>query len=65
MWLSFNPRGHEQVNQIKVAFANVFDILNTYLDETDDGDVERMLSVAINQAQSAQMRGVKGVTGNS
>lgn len=60
--VSFNPGGHEQVNKIKEAFANVVDILNDYRAETEDGEVKRMLSVAITEAQTAQMWGVKAVT---
>ena len=63
--LSLNPGGHEKVHKIKEAFANVIDILNDYRNETEDGEVKRMLSVAITDAQSAQMWGVKGVTWNS
>lgn len=60
--VSFNPGGHEQVNKIKEAFANVVDILNDYRNESEDGEVKRMLSVAITEAQTAQMWGVKAVT---
>lgn len=60
--VSFNPGGHEQVNKVKEAFANVVDILNDYRAETEDGEVKRMLSVAITDAQTAQMWGVKAVT---
>lgn len=63
--LSFNPGGHEKVNKIKEAFANVIDIMNDYRDESEDSEVKRMLSVAITEAQSSQMWGVKGVTWNS
>jgi hypothetical protein len=63
--VSFNPGGHEQVNKIKEAFANVVDILNDYRNETEDGEVKRMLSVAITDAQTSQMWGVKAVTWNS
>jgi hypothetical protein len=60
--LTFNPGGHEQVNKIKEAFANVIDIMNDYRSQTEDGEVKRMLSVAITEAQTAQMWGVKAVT---
>lgn len=60
--LTFNPGGHEQVNKIKEAFANAIDIMNDYRSQTEDGEVKRMLSVAITDAQSAQMWGVKAVT---
>lgn len=62
--VSFNPGGHEKVTKIKEAFANIVDILNQYRNETEDGEVKRMLSVAITEAQTAQMWGVKAVTWN-
>lgn len=60
--VSFNPGGHEDVTKIKEAFANIVDILNDYRTKTESGEVKRMLSVAITEAQSAQMWGVKAVT---
>lgn len=67
--VSFNPGGHEKVTKIKEAFANVVDILNDYREEVkvmeddgENGERIRMLSVAITEAQTAQMWGVKGVT---
>jgi len=69
--VSFNPGGNEKLSKIKDAFANVVDILNDYRDEVkqskdDGGNGERirMLSVAITEAQTAQMWGVKAVTWN-
>lgn len=70
--VSFNPGGHEKVNKIKESFANVIDILNNYREEIkaneddgENGERLRMLSIAITEAQTAQMWGVKGVTWNS
>lgn len=60
--LTFNPGGHEKVNQIKAECAKIIDTLNDARNETEDGEVKRMLSVAITELQTAQMWGVKAVT---
>lgn len=60
--LKFNPSGDVPTQQIKEAFAKAIDILNDYRNATEDGEQKRMLSVAITEAQTAQMWGVKGVT---
>lgn len=60
--LSFNPSQDENVKRIKEQFAEVIDILNGYREHTEDGEVKRMLSVAITEAQTAQMWAVKAVT---
>lgn len=60
--LTFNPGGHEKVNAIKQKFAEAIDLLNQYRGETENGETKRQLSVAITEAQTAQMWGVKAVT---
>lgn len=60
--VSFNPGGHPAVNDIKDKFAQVVDTLNDYRNASDDGEVKRMLSIAITEAQTAQMWAVKAVT---
>lgn len=60
--LKFNPGGSDQVAQIKQKFAAIIDELNDCRNATEDGEVKRMLSVAITEAQSAQMWAVKAVT---
>lgn len=62
--LTFNPSGYEPVQQIKERAAALIDCLNDYRNATEDGEVKRQLSVAITEAQTAQMWGVKGVTWN-
>lgn len=59
---SFNPGGHAQVNDIKRMFAAVVDYLNDVRTLSDDPEVRRMASVAITEAQTAQMWAVKAVT---
>lgn len=60
--VSFNPGGHVVVNAIKVDFAKIVDNLHTLREETDNAEVKRMLSIAITEAQTAQMWAVKAVT---
>lgn len=60
--LTFNPSQIQSVDDIKKAFASAIDVLNYLRQNTESGEVKRMLSVAITEAQSAQMWGVKAVT---
>lgn len=60
--LTFNPGGSDVVNEIKHDFAVVIDDLNTLREKTDNQEVKRMLSIAITEAQTAQMWAVKAVT---
>lgn len=61
--LSFNPSQNTAVQDIKVASAALIDILdNMRTALKTDGEVFRMLSIAITEAQTAQMWGVKAVT---
>jgi hypothetical protein len=67
--LSFNPSGNDSVQAIKVAFANAIDILNdartaslASQDTHEANEVRRMLSIAITEAQTAQMWAVNAVT---
>jgi len=63
--LTFNPGGNLTVNAIKGQFADVIDNLNDLRTESTDPDEKRMLSIAITEAQTAQMWAVKAVTWNS
>jgi len=58
----FNPSGDEKVNEIKMAFAKAIDVLNDLRDDTTSGEKKRLYSIAITEAQSAQMFGVKAFT---
>lgn len=62
--VSFNPGGHALVNEIKLDFANIVDNLHMIRQTTDNAEVKRMLSIAITEAQTAQMWAVKAVTWN-
>jgi len=64
--LTFNPGGHEKVNAIKQHYAAIIDLLEGYRPGKNGSEnhpeVQRMLSVAITEAQTSQMWAVKAVT---
>jgi len=60
--VSFNPGGHVIVNDIKQQFAEIVDTLHGHREASTNPEVKRMLSVAITEAQTAQMWAVKAVT---
>jgi len=59
--LTFNPSGDADVNEIKTLYAKIIDNING-IRGGDRSDKARLLSVAITQAQTAQMWAVKGIT---
>lgn len=66
--LTFNPsKGdtHDAVRELKEKAAAFIDECNRLRDLNDNGDVKRMFSVAITEAQTAQMWSVKAITWNS
>lgn len=64
--LTFNPSSGteigDHVQTIKQQCAEVIDTLNNLRNSTQDGEQKRMYSVAITEAQTAQMWAVKAVT---
>ena len=60
--LTFNPSGDDAVAQCKQEFATAIDRLNDLRETTSDPDVKRMASIAITEAQTAQMWAVKAIT---
>lgn len=60
--LGFNPSQDPAVYACKAGFAHVIDLMNDLRDRSDDADVRRMASVAITEAQTAQMWAVKAIT---
>ncbi len=60
--LTFNPSGDQEVYKCKRMFAALIDQLNNLRHETNDPEVKRLASVAITEAQSAQMWAVKALT---
>lgn len=62
VWLSFNPSQNPAVDFIKKKFAEIIDWLNEARTIAGQWEKGRLLSVAITEAQTAQMRAVKGIT---
>lgn len=60
--VSFNPGGNPDVDSIKRQFAAIVDDLNDRRSASENPEVKRMLSLAITDAQTAQMWAVKAVT---
>ena len=63
--LSFNPSGDDAVASCKQEFATTIDRMNELRATTDNPEVKRMASVAITEAQTAQMWAVKALTWRS
>lgn len=63
--LSFNPSGDDAVANCKQVFATIIDRLNNLRTDSDDPEVRRMASVAITEAQTAQMWAIKAITWRS
>jgi len=60
--LTFNPSGDTAVAACKSAFAIAINQMNDLRNSTDNPEVKRMASVAITEAQTAQMWAVKAIT---
>ena len=60
--LTFNPSNDDAVAQCKAEFARVIDRMNDLRNSTDNAEVKRMASVAITEAQTAQMWAVRAIT---
>lgn len=60
--LSFNPSGDDAVAQCKQEYATAIDRMAALREETQSAEVARMCSIAISQAQTAQMWAVKALT---
>jgi hypothetical protein len=60
--LSFNPSGNPLVIDLKTAAAEFIDVCHDRRNLATDPEVKRMYSVAITEAQSAQMWSVKAAT---
>lgn len=59
--LSFNPSGDQLVHELKALYARIIDICNERRG-TERGEQARLYSVAITEAQTAQMWAVKAAT---
>ena len=60
--LTFNPSGDPKVQEIKEAYAKIINLCDQSRKEAGQGEKGRLLSVAITEAQTAQMWAVKGIT---
>ncbi len=62
--LNFNPGGNEKVNEVKALYAKIIDLCADLRKECtpEQGERGRYLSIAITEAQTAQMWAVKGIT---
>ena len=60
--LNFNPSKNCDVTEIKRLFSEIIDKLNDLREATNSWEQKRVYSVAITEAQTAQMWSVKGLT---
>lgn len=60
--LTFNPSNDANVQKIKELYAQIIDTCNDLRTQSGQGEKGRLLSVAITEAQTAQMWAVKGTT---
>lgn len=60
--LTFNTSGDALVQAVKQAYANVIDDLANLREQTNDPEKKRLCSIAITEAQTAQMWAVKAIT---
>lgn len=60
--LSFNPSNDDAVHACKSEFAKVIDRMNDLRQNSLNAEVKRMASIAITEAQTAQMWAVKAIT---
>jgi hypothetical protein len=63
--LQFNPSNQTAVYRCKAGYASLIDQLEARRQSTTDGEVKRLCSVAITEAQGAQMWAVKALTWSS
>jgi hypothetical protein len=60
--LTFNPSNNANVDECKRGFAAVIDQMDLLRSASDNAEVKRMASIAIREAQTAQMWAVKALT---
>lgn len=60
--ITFNPANDPTVQKLKQLYAEIIDVCDVVRKEVGPGEKGRLLSVAITEAQTAQMWAVKGVT---
>ena len=60
--LTFNPSNKTEVDNVKCDYADIIDMMNNLRNSTDSQEVRRLASIAITEAQTAQMWAVKALT---
>jgi hypothetical protein len=60
--LTFNPSNDDNVSACKAGFAILINMMNDLRNTTENQEVKRMCSIAITEAQTAQMWAVKAIT---
>jgi len=61
--LSFNPGGDPMVEEIKSGYAKLIDRMDAIRNDPDNSsEKKRLASIAITEAQTAQMWAVKALT---
>jgi hypothetical protein len=60
--LSFNPSGDENVQKVKELYAEIINLCNDFREGSGKGEKSRLFSIAITEAQTAQMWAVKALT---
>lgn len=60
--LSFNPSGDDNVARYKTLYAEIIDGLNRAREHSIYPETKRLYSIAITEAQTAQMWAVKATT---
>lgn len=63
VWIEFNPSNDDRVYKIKAQYAEIINTLNDLRKaERSNPEFQRYISIAITEAQTAQMRSVKAIT---
>jgi len=60
--LNFNPSGDPTVNQFKQLYAQIIDGCNNCREKATSPEIKRLYSIAITEAQAAQMWAVMAAT---
>jgi hypothetical protein len=60
--LTFNPSNDSRVDEVKQLYAKVIDLMDEFRGQSSDSEQKRLASVAITEAQGAQMWAVKAIT---
>jgi len=60
--LKFNPSNDDEVGKCKQGFADLIDQLTEERANTENPETKRLCSIAITEAQGAQMWAVKAIT---